>query len=130
MLIEEGLYAYLSTYSGLVSLISTRIYPVHIPQDAVSPHMSYQKIYSERNHALKNDSSVVEASFQFDVYAKSYNSVKAICEQLRKALQDFSGSMSSVTVQAVLMINEIDDYEETTKEYKTMTEYKIFYVES
>ena len=92
--LEESLYSYLSTYAGLVSLISTRVYAFRIPQEATLPCMTYQRISTPRD--LTHDtagagSDLAHPRFQFDAWATTYASAKAIADQLRAALNGRRG---------------------------------------
>ena len=47
--IDEGLVSYLSGYSGLTALISTRVYAFRIPQGATLPCLTVQRISTPRS---------------------------------------------------------------------------------
>lgn len=127
--LEEGLFAYLSTYAGLASLISTRVYPLVIPQGATLPCLTYQRISTTR--AGSHDSSgigneLTSSRFQFDVWANTALSAKAISDQVRAALHGKKGTMSSVTIQAGLSEDEQALFEPDTKLYRSRSDYFIW----
>lgn len=132
MEIGEALYSYLSSHSGLSSLVSTRIYPLALPQGTVLPAITYQRVTSERYHALQQDSSLTNHTFQFSIFGTKYSDVESVSEQLRSALQNYSGTMGGVAginVQAVLIGNEIDGYDDKTKEHYKYIDYEIYFDE-
>lgn len=92
--LEESVHSYLSTYSGLVSLISTRVYAFRFPQEATLPCVTYQRISTPRD--LTHDtagigSDLAHPRFQLDSWADSYSSAKAINDQIRAALNGRHG---------------------------------------
>ena len=88
-MIETDLYAHLSTYAALTALVSTRIYPLTLPQEPTLPALTYFRVSSapSRNHdgaygfALKR--------FQFDIYAITY----LACLQVKAILVDAMGAL-------------------------------------
>jgi hypothetical protein len=127
--LEEGLYAYLSTYAGLTSLISTRVYPLVIPQGATLPCLTYQRIST--NRSLSHDSSgigseLTSSRFQFDAWATTALSAKAITDQVRAALNGKKGTMASVTIQAGLVDDEQSLFEPDTKLYRSRSDFFIW----
>lgn len=115
--IEEGLFAYLSTNAGLVALISTRVYPNKLPETVTLPALTYQRIDSPRVHTHDTSGATGTAypRFQFDAWATTYASAKAITDALRAALNGYRGTMgtggTAVTVQGALVQDEsFDDF--------------------
>jgi hypothetical protein len=53
-MIDDAMYSYLSTYAGLVALVSKRIYPIVMPLNVTLPAVSYQRISTERVHAFSS----------------------------------------------------------------------------
>ena len=134
MLLEfrEALYSYLSTYAGLVSLISTKIYPLTIPQTTSPPAIAYERIYSERHHCMQADSTLTRHTIQFTIVSTTLASCESISEQLRTALQNYKGTMGGtggVVVRAVLIGNEHDFYDEESDLYNKYVEYEFMYEE-
>ena len=110
MTLSQALFNYLSTYAGLASLVSTRVYPVALPQGATLPAVTYQ------------------ARFQFTVWASSYADREAIALQLIAALEGYSGTMgggSGVVVLAIQGEGETDDYEPSAKVWQAALDFTI-----
>jgi hypothetical protein len=110
--IEQGLEYYLTHYAGLVTLISTRTYINRIPQKAVIPCLTFQRISTPRvlSHDTSGLSGTAYPRFQFDSWAMTYTASKAICDQVRAALNGYSGTITSgadsVVLQAALVNDE------------------------
>lgn len=128
--LEEGLFTYLSTYAGLTSLISTRVYPLVIPQGATLPCLTYQRISTVRSPSLDSSgigNELSSARFQFDVWATTALSAKTITDQLRAALHGKKGTMGSVTIHSALVDDEQSNFEPDTKIYRSRSDYFIWH---
>ncbi len=134
--LEEGLMSYLSTYSGLTALISNRVYLMFKPQSVTLPCLSYQRISTER--ILTHDTSgstgtLAHPRFQFDAWATTYASAKAINDQVRAALNGKTGSIGTspknVTIGAALVESEVPEFDPGTNLYRSRSEYFIWHEE-
>lgn len=128
--LDEGLVSYLTGYSGLTALISTRVYPFKIPQAATLPCLTYQRISTPRS--LSHDSSgigneLAHPRFQFDAWATTYASAKAISDQVRAALNGHTGSMGGVTIRAALVDDERTSFEPETNLFRVSSDYIIWH---
>lgn len=127
--LEEGLVTYLKTVAGLTALISTRIYAFAIPQEATLPCVTYQRISTPRypSHDTSGASgNLSRPRVQFDAWATTYSSAKAITDQLRAALNGKKGSTGGVTLQGALVVEEAPTYEPETKLYRSRSDYFIW----
>lgn len=94
--VDEGIIAHLSNYPGLTSLISDRVYLMRIPQSATLPCLCVTRIDTPREltHDLVGaENALAHPRFQFDAWAKTYASAKAITDQLRAALNGHRNSL-------------------------------------
>jgi len=134
--LEEGLHSYLSTYGGLTSLISARTYPMLIPQGAVLPCLTYQRISTPR--ILTHQSSgatgdLAHPRFQFDAWATTQKAAKAIIDQVRAALNGKTGEIgtapNNITIRAGLVEDEVPTYDPETKLYRCRSDFFIWHEE-
>lgn len=134
--LEEGLFSYLSTYGALVALISDRVYPLRIPQNAVMPCLTYQRISTPRilTHQTSGATGdLAHPRFQFDAWGATLAAVKAITDVLRAALNGKTGSIGTApnafTIQAALVEDESPEYNPETKLYRCRSDYFIWHME-
>lgn len=126
-MIEEAVYTRLSGYAGLSALVSTRIYPAgEVPQGAVKPYVTYQLISSPRNSVMSRD-TVTRPRFQITAWADDYLDAKNVKEQVRLALQRFSGTVSGMVIQAVFIISEYDTFDEESRVNGIVQDFEINY---
>jgi hypothetical protein len=105
--IDECLYTYLSTYAGLVALVSTRIYPDELPQGCTLPAVVYLLVSDVKDHYLTGQCELERPIYQFTVIAATGAAARAVANQLKAALCDYTGTLSGVTVQKIELQNEM-----------------------
>lgn len=128
MTIEEGLFSYLSTYAGLTSLVSTKIYPNVKPPQVALPVIVFQKISDDRPSGPVSGHYGLQIDvYQLSVYATTKAAVSAITQLINTALLNLSGSMGGFVIQLALHEAENDGYDDTVSEFYNHIEYKFFY---
>lgn len=131
--VEQGLVSYLTGYAGLTALVSTRIYPYMIPQDATLPCVTYQRIGTPRTLTHGDTGAtgtLARPRIQFSCWAATLSSAMDIAYQLRAALNGKKGSIgtapNNVTVRAILVDNELDDRDPETKLFRVIADYLVW----
>jgi hypothetical protein len=92
--LEEGLYAYLSTSPRATAVrVSTRIYPLLIPQDVALDAIAYQRV-GGGDSMVAHDASVDfrRCTIQFTCQSKTYAGAKAMVQALRSDLNGLRNS--------------------------------------
>lgn len=125
---EEGLKEYLDNHAGLSAEVDSRVYPMLLPQNRELPAVTYQRISTPRLHEFEA-SFFPHPRFQFDCWAESFPRAKAVAEQVRLALDLYSGAMGDYTVEVAIVEDERDTYEPEAKIWHSMVEAVIWYEE-
>ena len=110
MPIESALYSRLTAVSGVTALVSTRIYPNVIPQNAAMPVIAYQVISTDRNYRHAGQSNNAMPRIQITVEAASYSSAVAVCAAVRAALSGYKGTVGTVVIGGIFLETEYDGY--------------------
>ena len=105
----QDLFTYMQTQSGLTNLVDVRMYPLKLPQAAIVPALTYQKIARPRVYSHSGDSHLANPTYQFSCWAKTFEASVALAVQVEAAFTGFSGTMGSETVYAGFISNVIDD---------------------
>ena len=108
MSIEETIFSRLSTFAGLIALVSTRIYPVIMPQGVTHPAVTYQLISGIREAAMGSDPGMVRARFQFTAWASTHLAARNVIKQVRLALERYRVA----TVEDCFVETEYDVFDE------------------
>jgi len=116
MSIETTIYSTLTGYSGLSALIGTRVFPAPAPISAILPLVTYQVINSSPVMNLGGRETTANTVMQFDCWAQTYSSAKAVNVQLMNALDALNiGQYSSA-----------DDFDTDVKLYRIFTNVSIW----
>jgi hypothetical protein len=107
MTVEADLFSRVKTYAGFVSLAATRIYYFEAPQNATYPYATFSRVSSVRHHFMGADADIVHARFQFDTWGSTPDSSRALLEQVRLAIQRYSGT-GTVTILDILIEGDLD----------------------
>jgi len=128
-MIEKAITSRLDGYAGLSALISTRIYPLKLPQDSTMPAVVYQIVSKTRESAMGSDPGLATARVRISSFADSYSSAKDVGEQVRAALQRWSGTEATVVIQDSFIEMDIEQYDPEVKKTFVIQDYKITFEE-
>lgn len=128
MNLEQSLYARLAAYSGLAALVSTRIYPVLLPQEPTLEAVTYQRINTPTDMTMSGDNAR-NPRFQVTAWAETYAEAKAVAAQIVACLEGFAGELGgSGGVQTTIsMLNQIDLVDPDTGWYYTVTDFALWH---
>lgn len=126
MIVEAEISSTLQVYAGLIPLVSTRIYPLLLPQTPVLPAIVYQKISGPRSYSHSGDSNLTFTRYQFSIWAHTYAIAKSVAAQLRACL---SGKQFT-TIRAAFVANEMDGYDSETKDFRIIMDFMFWVAES
>lgn len=134
--LEEGLASYLETFAGLVALIGDRVYPMRLPQTAIIPCLTYQRISTPRISTHQSSGAtgdLVYPRFQFDAWASTGKAAKAITDQVRAALNGKTGEIGTaprnITIRSALAESEVPKFEPEIKLHRSQSDYIIWHEE-
>lgn len=124
MSIEAGLYSKVTGNVGVAALISTRFYPVVLPQKVTLPAASYQVISGEAGYTIGTQAAQVrKPRFQINAWASTYDAAKALARALRTAIDHQTGTWSGTSViGCIIEGEELDFYDDSTKTYQVAFE--------
>lgn len=129
---EEALYRHLTSNYSIHAIAGDRVYPLMLPQSCPLPAVTYQKVSGERLHLLQGDTGYTMPVFQISSRAGTYAECKALAEQMRLSLQNFSGLMGGadgIDIGAVLLMGEVEGYEPDTNSWYNHMDFRFHYEE-
>jgi hypothetical protein len=127
--LDESQYAYLSTYSGLTNLISTRLYPDRLPEEPTLPAVVYLRVSGRRLAVQVGPGTGPAVRMQYTVFATTRASARAIADQIIAALDGYKGIMGTggADVTVLEIAGEMDQHDPETDEYQTMLDVILAY---
>ncbi len=120
-MLEAKLYTALSgsTKITVTSSVSTRIYPLVVPQESKLPVITYTRISGGQQNDLFGYSGIENPRIQIDCWAETYKEVKTIAENVHSVLN------ATTTFKAIL-ISDMDFYENDIEIYRESMDFKIW----
>lgn len=120
-MLEIKLYTALSgsTKITVLSSVSTRIYPLIVPQESAMPAITYARISGGQQNDLFGYSNLENPRIQIDCWAKTYKEVKTIAENVHAVLY------ADTTFKAIL-VSDMDFYESDVELYRESMDFKIW----
>lgn len=113
---DQAIYTELRAYAGLESL---PIRPDVAAQSDVAPYVVYTLIHNGPNWTLTGPSTLDNAHYQLDVYAKDRQAVIQIADLVTAAI-------TQSLVLTGVPLNVTSGYEPDTKLYRRMLEFSVW----
>lgn len=125
----EAAINYILVNDTMVKAITTKCYPVKLPQSPTYPLILYTKISGMRDHVLSGASGRAHPRFQVEAWAETYSGAKTLADAIRNALDDYSGTASGTVIHSCLIDSERDVYESEIEKYRVIQDFFIWHEE-
>lgn len=130
----ECLAKYLRDNETLNAVVAGRIYPQVLPQQSNFPSIMYTPTTVTYDNALQTHTGFVRQMVQLSIHDSTFGKARQIGHIVRQVLQDYSGNMCGVHVQATHTISDIMSTEDNstmynTSEYVNILEFEFQYTE-
>jgi hypothetical protein len=127
--IGKALRAKLLGYAGVAALVSQRMYPNALVQNARMPAIVYSKISTQREHAVSDITRLAHARFQLDCYATTVEAANDVFHAIRTSgICAFQGTSESITFFGCEIENDTYQQEPPTdgsQEHRYITSFDI-----
>lgn len=91
MSVESDLVTALGA-AGVTALVSSRVYPAPLPEDATLPAVTYQRISSPTEYHLAGRGPLTLSRFQINSVGATYTSAHGVAEAVSAALDFYQGN--------------------------------------
>jgi len=108
---DAFLFQRLTSQTAVSQYIGTRVYPLLAPTGTPLPLVIYQRTAVERPQSLSGNVGNPVVTLQLTTYGTSYTSVKTIARAVRLAVDGWTGTTASVTIQRTTLQTESDGVE-------------------
>ena len=112
-----------------VKALTTRVYPVALPQSPQYPLILYTKITGMRDHHLQGPSGHAHPRFQIEAWAKTYTEAKTLADAIREALDGYSGTAAGTKIGSCLIESEQDIYESEVEAFRVIMDFFVWHEE-
>lgn len=128
-MIEPGL---VDRLEAEVASVSSRVYPAQLPQAASYPALTYRLVSDPREHDGDGPDGLVGARYTVTAYALTYAALKTTRDEVRAALDGWSGTMNGHAVAQIQHAGGPDLFDREAGEsgvHYAPVDYLIDYVE-
>ncbi len=132
MYIDAALYSKVTGDGDVGALISTRMYPLVIPQDVDLEALAYQMISNAREMAHDGPTGFAWARYQITAQANTFTEVVDLINKVRIALDGqvgLWGGAGGVTVEGSFVMDTRDGYEFATERETRRMDVMVYYQE-
>ena len=125
--IETAIHSKLSSIPGLDSLVGTRIYSILPGIDEILPFVIFAKVSKLPTNAMQSTGNLRHMRIQIDLYGKDYDECLAVRDVLLPSMERWSDSGAEVHVVDCFLENEIDLYDDATKQAHIAIDFILHY---
>ncbi len=127
--LDEGIFDYLTSYSGLAALIGTRLHPDYFSEDEELPAIAYS-LEDDRSMATQQGPSALrQAIYRFDIWANSVANVMAVMKQMCAALDGYRGPFKDIPVVGAFFDGAGRSRDPDTQTFNVSMRFTIHYQE-
>lgn len=101
----------------VLGLVSSRVYPLQLPQTPTYPAISYQRI---SNTAQNGSTAIRESRWQVNCWASTYAGAVSLAEATKSAVEEFSDVSETPGIKMGRVVNELDDFDPETEAYRVV----------
>jgi hypothetical protein len=134
---ESVVYTRLTTRPTLAMYVGFQVYPVAVPKGAEFPFIVYRRANISRESSLSGPLFRPEVNIQIASWAMTYDGARVVADEVRLALDGYTGSLAGVTIHDMRLVSETDDYLDPSAvgaqlppAYETRQLYQIRWTES
>jgi hypothetical protein len=126
----------MSIYTGFKTAIGSnvtgynaKVFPLVAPESTSLPYCTYQQIFTNKIKTHDGYTGEGWGDYQFDFYSSTYIGAKTASEQWFNYIKNYRGTIGTLNVQDVQLINEFDDMDNVSSviRYRTTIELKFYF---
>lgn len=129
-MIDALVYYVLKNNSTIAGKVSTRIYPIQVPQNAATPFIQYQKIGSyDRVLPHSGAGHVATSIFRISAFGTTALEAKEIAAAVVAQFQGYSGAVGSDKVYIARVSGEMDLFEDDLGDFRVAVDVDLTHSE-
>lgn len=133
--IEKAIYSILANDPDVEGLVSTRVYPLIVPQGASMPAITYEQNSGPREHTMTGPIGMVPAMFVINCWSSTYAQSRTLADYVRIALDGYAGTVGSQKIYVAMLYNENDIIEQSpdikgTRRYAKQLTFEMWFKEA
>lgn len=109
----------LANDTAVAALVGTRIYPRILPQHPTYPAISYQRISGTPQ---QGSTTLRTPRYQIDCWATTDVGAEALAVAVTALFEEYTNVTGSPAIKMAEVVNNLDDYDDTTKSYRNIVD--------
>lgn len=119
------------TNAAVAARVSSRMYPVELPQGVTYPCLRYVRISGGPEHTIAGRSTLQHMRLQIDCFASDYYAdAKALADDVISCLDGYSGTVTGGTIKGALLLDEADESMPEMKLYRVRLDFSVWFSET
>ena len=111
MTMRGDLVSYLESFAGLIPLVGERIYPSTGVTEEGTDYITYETLSNPSSHNFDSADEIGMETIIFNCWARNATTPYTIAEQVRLALDGYTGQMGATFIKGAFLQNMIDTTE-------------------
>ena len=122
----ESAIRYILINDATVKAITTRCYPVKLPQSPIYPLILYHFVGGDEDHVLKGTTGISHSRAQVEAWDTSALAAKTLMTAISNALIDYKGTAKGVIITSITAeARPISGYEAGVEAYRYHRDFMI-----
>jgi Protein of unknown function (DUF3168) len=126
---NDALVAYVNADATVAGLQANRFYHLRLPDEAVLPASTFQRIDASRVYAHATAGGLPRARYQLTHWGATPMDAQALADAIRHRLDGFHGTMSGVRVDSVECVDGPDLDDPETQTFRSIRDYFMQHTE-
>lgn len=131
--IRAGLFAFFSADAAISAAVSTRIYPIKLPQGVKLTSIVYTRVSGQGDYKMEGPTGYTRPRYQIDAWAPTADAAVSLANFIKDALDGFTGAIgsgaNSVFVQGVFCTDQRETYDDVVQMFGVGRDYFIHHEE-
>lgn len=119
MTLSATVHDAMASNTNIAVLVSTRIYPMLLPQTPTLPALSYQRV---SNTGQQGSTDLRETRYQINCWAATHFSAETLAALVKVCFEEFTDENQAPGIKMALVVNEVDDYDPDTKLFRSIVD--------
>lgn len=104
-----------------------KVLPLKITQGDKPPVVTYMTISDIPYDDINGTATLYRAIIEYKIHSLKFNEAGQIEENIRLALQGYSGQNLGITIKGVYHLHTMDDFESEVGEYNKIARFSVLY---
>lgn len=127
--LRPELRTFLLADAALLAAVASRVYLIKLPQGTTADSIVYNRISGAGDYVMSGLSGFTQHRYQIDAWSQTGDGADTLANLIRDRLDGYKGTMGTIKVHGVRMVEQREDYDDTAKLYRVSRDFMIAFAE-